>query len=117
MHRKKSAISNMLYSGILFLSLLSMLPLQSPNVFLPFNFKVFVNRFVRLHQTLNQSFVVTNTGDMPLTISSTSFLSGDSPGEYAIARLPVNPIPPGGNDTVTLGFSPTAEGPRFAVFN
>ena len=67
-------------------------------------------------QTL--SGVIKNTGNSPLTISTSNF-TGDNSGEFKIAPngLPDSPIAPGDSADVILEFKPTGSGVRTAIFS
>ncbi|SRR5579883_172517 len=71
---------------------------------------LFTHQWARFRQTITQSFLVTNTGQVPLHIDPASYIGGDYPSQYRITRLPTAPIAAGQSDTVTVAFSPTMEG-------
>jgi hypothetical protein len=91
----------------------------APTIVVPQNLTLFVHKFVRFRQTITQSFLVTNIGQVPLNIFAypQSFISGDFPNMYKIVKLPIAPIPGGASDTVTISFTPMIEGGLGATLN
>jgi hypothetical protein len=86
-----------------------------PVIALPSNLVLFSRASARFADTILQSVVVSNVGQVPLIISPASYIGGDHPDQYRITRLPVAPIPPNSSDTVTVAFLPTNEGLASAI--
>jgi hypothetical protein len=78
---------------------------------------LFAGMPTRLHHTLDQYVLVTASGAGSLTISPTSNITGDYPGEYQILRVPSLPIPAGSSDTIWVRYAPTIEGAHYGVLN
>jgi hypothetical protein len=72
--------------------------------------RMFKSAFVRLRGSLQQSLLIKNIGAGNLVIDPESYIGGDNPNQYVISRLPMNPIPAGGSDTLSVIFSPQVEG-------
>jgi hypothetical protein len=72
---------------------------------------------LRVGDTLEQKFVVTNSGVGYLVLSNSSFMSGNFKHYYAFSRLPSGEIPPGASDTVGVIFMPRHDGVCDATLN
>ena len=66
---------------------------------------------------IEHSFTVANAGTAPLNLSSTPIvaLSGPAAADFTVVTQPGTPIPPGGQVTFTLRFSPKVLGARNAT--
>src|SRR5665213_2423156 len=64
---------------------------------------------VRFADTVYATLSVSNTGQVPLHLSPTSYVDGDYPQMYTIVRLPAI-IGADQTDSIILAFSPTVEG-------
>lgn len=77
---------------------------------------LFVKTRTRLGMCRDTSFVIRNTASLGnLRIFGTTHVEGDNSSEYRVTRLPSQPIPPGGSDTITVSNCPTMEGGRTAT--
>ncbi|HEY6171777.1 MAG TPA: choice-of-anchor D domain-containing protein, partial [Candidatus Kapabacteria bacterium] len=76
--------------------------------------ELFKRSKVLVNDTLEQSIVISSIGAANLFFTNYpngSFtFSGDNPGDYVISRMPQNPLPAGGSDTLKVKFIPKAEG-------
>ncbi len=93
-------------SGIGSQPLIEIIPIGLKNT----STKMFRATHTRLGDTLQQSLLVKNIGSGNLIIDPASYIGGDNPNQYIISRLPINPIPAGQTDTVSVKFIPQREG-------
>jgi len=80
--------------------------------------QIFKSKRVVVGDTAEQSIIISSVGQASLFFSNypNSFvLSGDNPGDYVISKMPPNPLPAGGTDTLKIKFVPKAEGARPAT--
>ncbi len=83
--------------------------------------ELFKRSKVLVNDTIEQSVVISSIGAASLFFTNYpagSFtFTGDNPGDYVVSRLPQNPLPAGGSDTLKIKFIPSAEGARPATLN
>jgi len=79
----------------------------------PYN-SLFHHVSLRFGDTLSQTFYVSNPGQAPLAFNGFS-LVGLQASMYQITHLPRNPLPAGGNDSITVRFQPFLEGRPEAI--
>lgn len=74
---------------------------------------LFAKTKTQLGSSLDQWFIVTNTGSQGgLIVSPTTSIEGEHSDQYSVVQIPSFPILPGMSDTIIVRYSPTEEGSR-----